>query len=153
MANYYIDENGEKQGPFDAEQLKELVRQGVISPNTQIETKSGHGIRASAIPMLFPGTTDIGFTWFVTPVLLVICWWFFVIATPIIALVLMGQLNWNHDEGGAFVQCLVLAGIAAVVLLGVRIILESVAVLFRIENHQKMARLLLDRFERMSKME
>jgi len=39
MANFfYIDENGQKQGPFNEQQLQALMTSGIITANTQLET-------------------------------------------------------------------------------------------------------------------
>jgi len=55
MTNYfYIDAYGQKQGPYKDQQLKELAAQGIITPNTSLETDTGHKGMAGQIPGLFP---------------------------------------------------------------------------------------------------
>ena len=47
---FYTDANGEKVGPIKEQQLRKLAAQGVISPDTPLETTSGHKGTASMIP-------------------------------------------------------------------------------------------------------
>ena len=56
MAKYFFtDANGNRQGPYDEQQLQALVVQGMITPNTPMETESGHKGVAGQIPGLtFP---------------------------------------------------------------------------------------------------
>ena len=56
MANvwYYYDEDGVKQGPFTAAELKQHARVGAVRPNTRIETGDGRTSVASKIKGLFP---------------------------------------------------------------------------------------------------
>jgi TM2 domain-containing membrane protein YozV len=56
MPNYYFtDANGQKQGLVNDQQLQVLVAQGVITPNTPLETEGGHKGLAGQIPGLkFP---------------------------------------------------------------------------------------------------
>ena len=54
MANFfYTDAIGRKQGPVNEQQLKGLVTQGVVKPDTPLETDTGHKGVASQIPGLF----------------------------------------------------------------------------------------------------
>ena len=53
MPNYfYIDANGQKQGLINDQQLQALAAQGVITPNTPLETEGGHKGLAMQIPSL-----------------------------------------------------------------------------------------------------
>lgn len=53
MANFfYFDANGQKQGAFSEQQLQALAAQGVIMPNTPLETEGGHKGTAGQIPGL-----------------------------------------------------------------------------------------------------
>ena len=53
MPNFFlIQPNGHKQGPISEERLKELAAQGIIEPNTSLETESGHRGTAGQIPGL-----------------------------------------------------------------------------------------------------
>ena len=55
MANFfYFDQTNQKQGPVSEEQLKELATQGLINPNTPMETDTGHQGTAGQIPGIFP---------------------------------------------------------------------------------------------------
>ena len=47
---FYTDANGEKQGPIKEQQLRKLAAQGVIRPDTPLETTSGHKGSAKQIP-------------------------------------------------------------------------------------------------------
>ena len=59
MTNYfYTDTNGNKQGPVDEQQLKELAAQGSIIPTTPMETDTGHKGVAGQIPGLFPAVSS-----------------------------------------------------------------------------------------------
>jgi len=51
---FYTDANGMRQGLFDDQQLRELVAQGIITPDTPMETDTGHKGVAGQIPGLFP---------------------------------------------------------------------------------------------------
>jgi hypothetical protein len=51
---YYTDANGQKQGLVTPQQLKDLVAQGVIKPDTELETDNGHKGFARQIKELFP---------------------------------------------------------------------------------------------------
>ena len=51
---YYFDTYGEKLGPIDSQQLKGLVAQGVVRPDTQLETENGQRGQARQISGLFP---------------------------------------------------------------------------------------------------
>ncbi len=51
---YYQDANGQKLGPVNDQQLKALAVQGVIAPQTPLETEAGHKGQAGQIKGLFP---------------------------------------------------------------------------------------------------
>ncbi|MDR0522691.1 MAG: DUF4339 domain-containing protein [Planctomycetaceae bacterium] len=59
MTNFfYYDNNGQRQGPINNTRIRELVAQGVILPETIIETETGQQGRAGKIRGLtFPETT------------------------------------------------------------------------------------------------
>jgi len=50
---FYFDQTNQKRGPVDKQQLQELVAQGIIGPNTPMETDAGHTGTAGQIPGLF----------------------------------------------------------------------------------------------------
>ena len=50
---FYADANGQKQGPVNDQQLKALAAQGVITPQTPMETDSGYKGTAGQLPGLF----------------------------------------------------------------------------------------------------
>lgn len=53
MANYfYIDANGQRQGPANEQALKELAEYGIITPDTQLETDTGRKGLAKQVPGL-----------------------------------------------------------------------------------------------------
>jgi TM2 domain-containing membrane protein YozV len=55
MANwYYYDNNGQKQGLITQQELKDLVGQGIITPETPLETDGGHKGKAGQVKGLFP---------------------------------------------------------------------------------------------------
>jgi hypothetical protein len=56
MTNYfYTDTNGRKCGPIDDQQLKVWIAQRIITPQTPLETESGHKGLAGQIPgLVFP---------------------------------------------------------------------------------------------------
>ncbi|MCL2305993.1 MAG: hypothetical protein FWC43_11680 [Planctomycetaceae bacterium] len=57
MANFfYTDANGQKRGPINDQQLKNLATQGIVTPNTPLETDSGHKGLAGQVPGLKFGT-------------------------------------------------------------------------------------------------
>lgn len=51
---YYYDQLGRRQGPINSAQIKALVDHGVITPDTMMETETGHRGKASQLPNLFP---------------------------------------------------------------------------------------------------
>jgi hypothetical protein len=51
---YYTDVNGQKHGAITPSQLKELVAQGLITPDTLLETDTGKKGKARQIKGLFP---------------------------------------------------------------------------------------------------
>jgi hypothetical protein len=52
----YLDANGVSQGPVNEPQLKALAAQGIINPQTQMATNTGHRGLAGQIPGLFNAT-------------------------------------------------------------------------------------------------
>jgi TM2 domain-containing membrane protein YozV len=58
MPNFiYTGANGQQQGPYSLEELQELANQGIITPNTQLQTETGHKGLARQIPGLTFNTT------------------------------------------------------------------------------------------------
>jgi len=53
---FYFDQNNQKCGPVNEQQLKALAVQGVINPNTPLMTDTGHQGLAGQIPGLFAAT-------------------------------------------------------------------------------------------------
>ncbi|GHT14262.1 hypothetical protein FACS1894170_11120 [Planctomycetales bacterium] len=54
MANwFYYDKNRQKKGPITPQQLQQLVRQGMITPDTFVETEQGKTAKAGQIKGLF----------------------------------------------------------------------------------------------------
>ena len=54
MADYfYFDQNGQKQGPINRDQLKLLALRGVVESHTPIESVGGRKGAAGDIPNLF----------------------------------------------------------------------------------------------------
>ena len=51
---FYNDAYGQRQGPVSAPQLKKLAVQGIITPNTPLETDTGKKGNAGQIRGLFP---------------------------------------------------------------------------------------------------
>ena len=49
---FYFDENGNRNGPVNEQQLKELATQGTINPSTPMETDTGHKGTAGQVPGL-----------------------------------------------------------------------------------------------------
>ncbi|GHT13656.1 hypothetical protein FACS1894170_09880 [Planctomycetales bacterium] len=59
MPNYfYTDKNGTKRGPISDQQLRVFISQKIITPETPLETESGHKGLAGQIPGLnFPSSS------------------------------------------------------------------------------------------------
>jgi len=51
---FYPDQNNQKQGPVNEQQLRALVAQGIINPNTPLIAEGGYRGTAGQIPGLFP---------------------------------------------------------------------------------------------------
>ena len=61
MPNYFfIDASGQRQGPVNDLQLQTLAAQGIITPNTPLETDGGHKGTAGQIPGLSFGSAAHG---------------------------------------------------------------------------------------------
>lgn len=58
MANWYYYNNGQKTGPVSASQLKQMALDGLIHPNTIIETESGQRAAASSVSGLSFGKEE-----------------------------------------------------------------------------------------------
>ena len=55
MAKFFLtDTNGNKQGPYNEQQLQSGIAKGIITPTTPLETDTGHKGLAGQIPGLFP---------------------------------------------------------------------------------------------------
>ena len=50
---FYYDQQGQKIGPITDSELRELIDQGLILPDTKLETDSGHTGKARQVPGLF----------------------------------------------------------------------------------------------------
>jgi len=53
---FYFDQNYQKQGPVSEERLRELAAQGLITPNSPVESDTGHKGVAGQLPSLTFGT-------------------------------------------------------------------------------------------------
>ena len=63
MPNYfYLDTNGQKQGPVNDQQLQTLATQGIITPDTPLVTDGGHKGKAGQIQGLFTAPSPNPFT-------------------------------------------------------------------------------------------
>jgi len=146
MANYfYTDENGQKQGPVSAEQVKELVVQGIVKPNTLLEirldtlpeTENGHVVEAGLIPDLFTrqssGLFDIGFTRFISNTWISIIWVILIIV-HFLAAIGATYYSFNEDEPLLFLLALFAVPIS---LLLCRMSLELKVIFFRIESNTR----------------
>ncbi|MBR2586488.1 MAG: CD225/dispanin family protein [Thermoguttaceae bacterium] len=51
---FYYDQQGQKIGPITDSELRELIDQGLILPDTKLETDTGHTGKARQVPGLFP---------------------------------------------------------------------------------------------------
>ena len=158
MANFFrIDADGTKRGPFTGQQIQKLVQQGHISPDTPIETDAGDTMTARQVRpdqqstttspsgTSSSGSSDIGFVHFLTPALIAIIWWLTILLMFVSLIVLMSQIG---DNPG-----IVLIGLGAMIisLLYTRIILESIAIFFRMERHQRTIKEILERNEKAAK--
>lgn len=56
---FYFDASGQKQGPVNDQQLRALAAQGVINPQTPLETDTGHKGQAGQIPGLFAAPAPV----------------------------------------------------------------------------------------------
>jgi len=55
---FYIDQNGQKQGPCSEQELKTLAAQGVITPDTPLETNTAQKRLGGEVTWLFPTKPD-----------------------------------------------------------------------------------------------
>ena len=56
---FFIDSSGQKQGPINEQQLQTLTAKGVITPETVLETDTGHRGKAHQIPgLIFTNPTN-----------------------------------------------------------------------------------------------
>jgi len=54
---FYYDDNGYKYGPVSEQQIQSMAEQGIINPNTPLESDTGHKGTAGQIPGLFAATS------------------------------------------------------------------------------------------------
>ena len=54
---YYYDMSGNRKGPIDSRKIRELAAQGVIVPETQLETDTGKKGLAKQIKGLFSNSS------------------------------------------------------------------------------------------------
>ena len=154
MANwYYYDDNGQKQGPITAAQIYTLLTNGDIFYDTIVESEDGKLKEAmekiGEFSFLFENPSDstyagrstreipdIGFSHFVTPVIVTITWWISIITTICSCLFCMFLIASSPmpDVGKSFGVLFVIAT-AIYSLLLTRLILEFFTIQFRIERH------------------
>ena len=165
MAKYFrIDSDGTKRGPFDKEQIKQLLRYKHISPTTLLETEDGVQISAGEIPNLFDSQStmastslsesaipDIGFSEFFTPILITITWWLAVISTIGSCSYVMYLTSSSNTATEGRIVALVTIAISVLSLLYTRILLELTAIFFRMERHQRTIKEILERNEQAAK--
>ena len=141
---FYYDTNDQKQGPFSREQLRELAANGIISPETLVETEDGYKAPAEkyrdlkfrattqqASQEISPGLFDIGFTRFITNTWISFHW----VLTIILAIFGCGGAfvyAANNDEPVLFLLAPI---VAALFLMFMRMAFELDIVIFRIEKH------------------
>ena len=160
---YYFDEANQKRGPITEQQLKERMQWGHISPDTLIIAADAedktiadhiHGLGVGATSTSTSGNSDIGFTHFLTPVLVTILWW---LGTGITALSTFGMFRMIFSspmgEGEKIIFLFIGIGVAIVCLLLFRLQLESYVIQFRIAKDQQKMEKRSERAEKMAKME
>jgi len=155
MADYfYTDADGNRKGPFNKEQLKELAANGIITPTTQLVARDGLKGRASAwypdlkfsnvsdhteYAQASPGFFDIGFTRFVMNFYIPYIWVFTIVAGCLgwAFSIIMGlnQLGIEKEPWYGIVTIVVATIALPFSLLFSRMVLEIVIVMFRIETH------------------
>ena len=165
---YYFDRAFKKHGPVSQEQLQELAVHGTIGQDTPVESDTGdvklaeqflpttRFKRTQAMGWTYPlpgsRSSDIGFSQFLTPTLITIIWWLSVITTIIGCLYAIGMM-FSSDmpavEKG--ISVLITIAIAVLSLLCTRIILELIAIFFRMERHQRTIKEILERNEEAAK--
>ena len=148
MANFfYTNANGESQGPYNKEQIKELAANETILATTILKSDGGHTANASAwfpglkfkqVPELehaaqqrSPGLFDIGFTRFITNTWTSILW----VLTIILAFLGCGGAMVYGASNKVPVLFIIAPIAAALFLLFMRMTFELTIVLFRIETH------------------
>jgi len=151
MANYYFrDANSKKQGPYNERQIISFVARKFIAPSVLLETDGGHQITAATVVHSF--STDIGFAHFLTPTLITIIWWLTVITTIIGCLCTIGMtFSSDMPDGGKCIVAIATIAISVISLLYTRIILELIAIFFRMERHQRTIKEILEKNEKAAK--
>jgi hypothetical protein len=168
MTNYFFTGgDGKKRGPYNAQHVHELVTRGLIGANTPLETDTGVTIVTRQVPGLnfdaastsgIPniGFFDFGFTRFITNTWISIIWRI-AVALVFVAWglwVIGGLFAMTQNADGILMgigMILLVTIIAPIELLIIRIVLEFVIVVFRIETHQRTIKEILERNEKASK--
>ena len=154
MANFfYTNANGESQGPYNKEQIKELAANETILATTILKSDGGHTANASAwfpglkfkqVPELehaaqqwSPGLFDIGFTRFITNTWISIIWVLTIILT---FLGCVGAMVYHAFNNAPPVLFIIIPIVSLLSLLSMRMLFEVTIVLFRIETHLRTIR-------------
>ena len=157
---FYRDANSQRRGPYEAQQLKTLAQQGIITPTTPLETDRQYlGLAGQFLGMEFNSATpqtpskritsqemlqtlplspffDIGFTRFITNTWTSILW-VLSIGTSFLG---CGSAMLFAIAYEAYILLFIAPVAAALFLLFMRIAFEITIVLFRIETHLRTIR-------------
>ena len=141
---FYIDADGEKQGPVSKQQIIELAEQGIILPTTPIGTKDRYISEVSQLREK-PGFFDIGFTRFISNIWISIIWAIVIVVHFfgfILLLIGTGMIMASGDSKApvaALSLSIVILGTAglSLSLLFCRMALELDVILFRIETNTR----------------
>ena len=123
MANFfYTDAYGYQQGPYDMQQLQELAAEGVITPQTPMETEMGEKGVAGQIPGLFgsafavPGTqagaSGVAIAALVLGIVRMFAWCLPILGLPVnVAGLICGVLGLSKNGRGMAMTGIVLSSI------------------------------------------
>jgi len=157
---YYTDAEGNRRGPYNEQQLRDLVTQNIIQQEAPVHTDTGNTalVKEILFPSLYPskriqttpqesittqtlpGFFDIGFTRFITNTWTSILW----VLTIIFALLGCGGAMVFGAFNDAPVLFIIAPIAAALFLLFMRMAFELTIVIFRIETHLRTIR---DKYE------
>ncbi|MCL2744120.1 MAG: DUF4282 domain-containing protein [Planctomycetaceae bacterium] len=164
MNYFYFDANGQRQGPVGISEIQSLITRKIITPTTPLETDTGDSGFAGQIPSLvFPNAVKFtnkqtGFLWlfdisdffvftrFLTNLIIPFIWVVGILVHIFVGLLFLVGMSYGLRENPLDALLCFLVGFVVLTsggffsLPSLRMALETIMVLFRIETHLRTIR-------------